>query len=49
MGAFSSSDYNSYLLSIKLSHYDENKIRENIDKIAKELNDMDIIKMKINI
>ena len=44
MGAFSSSDYNSYLLSIKLSHYDENKIRENIDKIAKELNDMDINK-----
>ena len=46
MGAFSSSDYNSYLLSIKLSHYDQNKIRENIDKIAKELNEMDINKDK---
>ena len=42
MGTFSSSDYNSYLLGIKLSHYDENKIRENIDKIAKKLNEMDI-------
>ena len=41
MGAFSSSDYNSYLLSIKLSHYDEKNIMENINKIAKKLNDMD--------
>lgn len=41
MGAFSSSDYNSYLLSIKLSHYDEKNIMENIEKIAKKLNNMD--------
>ena len=44
MGAFSSSDYNSYLLGIKLSHYDENRIKENIEQIRKELNEMDINK-----